>query len=92
VLLQVSVESQGNRAPWRDIYEREIRRQVEAANHGRFLVLDINSHLFEIADDDLTASDRLLKKNPKAVLTPDRLSSHGWLTHGPSPRRAVARP
>lgn len=52
----------------RDIYEREIRAQVEPDHAGRFLVVDLTSHDYEIADDELTASDHALAKNPGAAL------------------------
>jgi hypothetical protein len=50
------------------IYENELRDRVEPANHGRFLVLDLESHDFEIDDDDLTATTRLLDRHPSGVL------------------------
>lgn len=52
----------------RERYEREIRPQVESKHSGKFLVLDIVTGGYEIADDDLIASDRLLAKNPDAIL------------------------
>ena len=52
----------------REIYERHIRREVEPDHAGRFLVVDITTGRYEIADDDLVASDRMLSKNPDAVL------------------------
>jgi hypothetical protein len=51
-----------------EIYERQIRRQVEQGNKGRFVVIDIETGQFEIDDDDLAATQRLLAKRPKAVL------------------------
>lgn len=52
----------------REIYEREIRPRVAVDHAGQFLVVDIVSHEYEIAANDLTASDRALAKNPAAVL------------------------
>lgn len=52
----------------RMIYDREIRPRVEAEHAGQFLVIDLISHDHEIAEDDLTASDRILARNPRAVL------------------------
>ena len=52
----------------REIYEREVRREVEPDNRGRFLVLDVESGDYEISDDDLDASERLLKRRPDALL------------------------
>lgn len=52
----------------RELYEHNIRPKVEAANRGKYLVLDILSGEYEIAEDDLIASDRLIAKKPDAVL------------------------
>ncbi len=59
----------------KEIYEREIRPRVEAEHRGQFLVVDILSGAYEIAEDDLTASDRALAKNPKAILYGLRIGS-----------------
>ncbi len=50
------------------LYERTIRDKVEAENKGKFLVLDIDTGEYEIDEDDLTASKRLLARKPGAVL------------------------
>jgi hypothetical protein len=52
----------------REVYEREIRREVEPEYRGRFLALDVESGDYEIADDDLDASERLLERRPDALL------------------------
>lgn len=49
-----------------EIYESEIRPQVEANNYGMIVALDIETGTFEIADDTLTATDKLLEKCPNA--------------------------
>lgn len=50
-----------------ELYERDIRQRVEAGNRGRFLVIDVQSGEFEIADDDLAATQRLIDRIPHAV-------------------------
>ncbi len=50
------------------IYEREIRLRVEEENRGKYLVLDIQTGEYEIDEDDLTATRRLMEKCPDAVL------------------------
>jgi hypothetical protein len=52
----------------REIYEREIRARVEPEHAGRFVVVDVRSGDYEIADEDLEASDRLLERRPDAML------------------------
>ena len=51
----------------REIYEREMRGQVEPAEVGRFLALDVESGDYEVADGDLEASNRLIERRPNAV-------------------------
>ena len=51
-----------------ELYERKIRQKVEPEHDGRFLVVDIESGDYEVADDDLTASDGILARRPNAVL------------------------
>jgi len=75
----------------RDFYERELRPNVEAAHHGQFLVLDVITHSFEIADDDLTASDRVLKNNPKAVLYGCRIGYAAAYRIGPATAVGASR-
>lgn len=48
----------------REIYERDIRTEVEHDHDGRFLVVDVITGRYEIADDELTAFDRAEKKYP----------------------------
>lgn len=47
-------------------YERDIRAKVEAQNKGKMLALDIETGDYEIADDSLTALDRIKAKHPDA--------------------------
>ena len=44
-----------------DLYEQRVAAQVEAGNRGRIVALDVDSAAFEVADDTLTASQRLLR-------------------------------
>lgn len=45
----------------RAVYERDTRSKVEPELFGRFLEVDVRSDDHEIADDDLGASEKLLK-------------------------------
>lgn len=51
-----------------ELYDREIREKVEQGNHGRFVVIDIASGDYEVADEDLAASEKVLKRHPQALL------------------------
>ena len=57
------VESRGE-----EIYEQQIRQNVEAGNKGKFVVIDIASGDYEVDEDDLQATKRALAKRPDAVL------------------------
>jgi len=50
------------------IYEQEIRAKVETNNKGKYLVLDIESGGYEIDEEDLAATKRMMAKFPDAVL------------------------
>ncbi|MCH7576953.1 MAG: hypothetical protein IH822_04060 [Chloroflexi bacterium] len=50
------------------IYEQEIRTDVESEHRGKYLVLDIGTGEYEIDEDDLIATKRIMAKCPDAVL------------------------
>ena len=52
----------------RELYEHELRHEVEPEYSGQFLVLDVQSGDYEIANEDLDASERLLERRPDAML------------------------
>ncbi len=48
-----------------DLYERGIRAKVDRPeNRGKFVVIDIDTGAFEVDDEDLAATERLLARNP----------------------------
>jgi hypothetical protein len=49
-----------------EIYETQIRSQIEAGNHGKIVAIDIETGAYEVGEDIVTASDRLLAKLPDA--------------------------
>jgi hypothetical protein len=51
-----------------EIYDSQVRSQVEADNYGRIVAIDIETGAFEVAKDSLTASDILLAKHPDAQI------------------------
>ncbi len=52
----------------REIYEERVRSELEPAAAGKFVVIDIESDDYEVADEDIEASERLLKRRPGAML------------------------
>ena len=59
-----------------EIYESTIRPQVEADNYGKIVAIDIETGTFVIADDTLTASQKLLAKCPQAQTWVVRIGHH----------------
>ena len=51
-----------------EIYERDIRPQVEATHHGKVVAIDIDRGAYIIDDTALAASERLLAQNPGAEI------------------------
>jgi hypothetical protein len=51
-----------------EIYDTQIRPQVEENNYGRVVAIDIETGAFELADDTVTASQQLLEKYPGAQI------------------------
>jgi outer membrane protein assembly factor BamB len=49
-----------------EIYESQVRAQVEAGNHGKIVAIDIETGVFEVADEILTATNRLFERLPDA--------------------------
>ena len=51
----------------KEIYERDIRRQVEADHHGEIVAIDVDSGNWAVADGEVAAVDRLRAMRPSAV-------------------------
>lgn len=50
------------------IYEQNIRKNIETGNKGKFVVIDIETGEYEIDDDDLQATKRVLARHSDAIL------------------------
>jgi hypothetical protein len=48
------------------IYETQIRPQVEADNHGKYLAIDIETGAWEMDASETAAGDRLRRRVPDA--------------------------
>ena len=51
-----------------EIYERDIHPQLEGAQEGFFVAIDIEAGAYEIDADENTASDRLRGRHPEAQI------------------------
>ena len=49
-----------------EIYERQVRPQVEEGNKGKIVAIDIETGAFEVADNTIAASLRLFAHHPDA--------------------------
>ena len=49
-----------------EIYETQVRSQVEEGNYGRIVAIDIETGAFEVADTPMIAVDRLYEREPNA--------------------------
>jgi len=50
------------------LYREMFKSRVENEHHGKFLVMDVESGDYEIADEDYDATMRILARRPNAVL------------------------
>lgn len=57
------------------LYERMIRGKVESAHRGKVVAIDIDREEYVIADNALTASERLLAQHPDAEIWCVRVGS-----------------
>jgi hypothetical protein len=60
-----------------EIYETQVRPQVEEGNHGKIVAIDIETGAFELAKDTMIASDRLLERYPDAQIWCIRIGYKG---------------
>jgi hypothetical protein len=60
-----------------EIYETQVRPQVEEGNHGKIVAIDIETGAFELAKDTMTASDRLLESYQDAQIWLVRIGHKG---------------
>jgi hypothetical protein len=49
-----------------EIYETQLRSQVEEGNHGKIVAINIETGSFEMADTPMEAVDRLYEREPDA--------------------------
>jgi len=52
----------------KEIYERDIRPQVEEGNIGRVVAIDVRTGEFELADEAITSASQLRARVPDAQI------------------------
>jgi hypothetical protein len=60
-----------------ELYDQHVRPQVEAGNQGKIVAIDVETGAFEVAEDTLTASERLLTRYPDAQIWCVRIGRRG---------------
>ena len=75
-----------------EIYERDIRTQVEADHHGEVVAIDVDSGSWAIGDDVIAATDQLRAKGTDAVDVWLLRVGHRGLYHFGGPRRMSPLP
>jgi hypothetical protein len=48
------------------LYDAQIRAQVETDNHGKIVAIDLATGDFDVAEDSLTSAKKLLLRKPNA--------------------------
>jgi hypothetical protein len=66
-----------------EIYEQQVRPRIEKGNQGKIVAIDIETGAFEVAEDVLTASERLLAQHPEAQTWFVRIGHRGVHRFGP---------
>ena len=51
----------------REIYERDIKAQVESGHHGEYVAIDVDSGSWAMSDDALSAANGLRVQSPEAL-------------------------
>ena len=72
-----------------EIYEQNIRSNVEADHTGKFVAIDIESGAWEMDADDFMATERLLTRLPDAQMWLTRIGHSSAYRIG-GPRQAQA--
>ena len=80
------LQQRGTCPPWHSPLQQQVRPQVEAGNHGRIVALDVDTGAFEVAEDTLTASRRLLALHPDAQIWCVRIGHPAVHRFGPRVR------
>jgi hypothetical protein len=57
------------------IFEKEVESQLKGRDSMDYVVIDIETHDYEVDGDHLTAHDRLCKRNPDAQVYARRVGS-----------------
>ena len=57
------------------IYENDVHPRLKAEDDGKFVAIDIDSGMYEMAEDELEAGDKLRARVPEAQIWTVRVGS-----------------
>jgi len=72
-----------------EIYESQVRPQVETGNHGKIVAIDIETEAFQIDASEIAACDRLEARHPDAQIWMVRIGSRHVRRFGGRTRRTA---
>ena len=72
-----------------EIYESEVRSQVEEDSHGKIVAIDIETGDFEVDASEIAACDRLEARHPDAQIWIVRVGSRHVRRFGGRTRRTA---
>ena len=72
-----------------ELYETQIRAEVEAGNHGKIVAIDLETGAFEVDASEIAACDRLEAHHPDAQIWMVRIGSRHVRRFGGRTKKAV---
>jgi hypothetical protein len=72
-----------------EIYETQVRQQVEEGNHGKTVAIDLETGDFEVDASEIAACDRLEASHPDAQIWMVRVGSRHVRRFGGRMKRVV---
>jgi hypothetical protein len=72
-----------------EIYETQVRSQVETDNHGKIVAIDIETGAFEVDASEIAACDRLEARHPDAQIWIVRIGSRHVRRFGGRSRKSA---
>lgn len=72
-----------------EIYESQVRLEVEEGNHGKIVAIDVETRDFEVDASEIVAGDRLEARHPDAQIWIVRIGSRYVRRFGGRTRRTA---
>lgn len=72
-----------------EIYESQVRQQVEESNYGKIVAIDLETGAFEVDASEITACNQLEASHPEAQIWIVRIGSRYVRRFGGRTKRAI---